>query len=175
MAPTGKYLYRDSTSGSVQEAPPVSVSVGAADAGLIPVLNGSGVLDASFMPPGITADVYNANASGSITAGDLCYVTSGGLIARASAAVGGNAAWGYSLTSVTTGNPATIYFTGGDTAVTGLTVGSRYYLSASTPGAITATPVSGAGAGSLHQFVGYAVSATKLVWDRAQDAIVLAA
>jgi hypothetical protein len=174
MAATGKYLYRDSTSGQVQEAPPISVSVGAADAGLIPVLNASGYLDSSFLPPGIVPDTYNANASGSISVGDMVYVTSGGLIARASAAVAGNPAMGYSLTAVTTGNPAVMYCDGRNTGVSGLTIGARYYLSAATPGAITATPVSAAGAGSLHQYVGTAISATVLDFDRIQDAIVLA-
>lgn len=171
MAATSKYLYRDSTSGLVQEAQPQSVSAGAGSANLLAQLNGSGVFDASFMPPGIVPDVFNANASGALTAGDLVYITSGGLIARASAAVAGNPAFGFTLLSVTTGNPAVAYFSGSDTAVAGLTVGARYYLDATTPGAITSTPVTGAG--KLHQFVGYALSATRLLFDRAENPVVL--
>jgi hypothetical protein len=175
MTATSKYLYRDSTSGQVQEGQPQTVSAGAGSANLLFQLNSSGTIDPSFMPPGIVPDTFNANASGSISVGDMVYVTAGGLIARASAAAAGNPAMGYSLTAVTTGNPAVMYMDGRITVLSGLTVGARYYLSASTPGGITATPVSGAGATSLHQYVGTAVSATTLDFDRISDAIVLVA
>lgn len=171
MTATSKYLYRDSTSGQVQEAQPQTTSAGAGSANLLFQLDAAGRIDSSFLPVGVVADVYNANASGAITAGDMCYVTSGGLIARASAAVAGNGAWGFSLTTVTTGNPAVIYFAGSDTAVSALTAGSRYYLSDTTPGAITATPVTGSG--KLHQFVGYALTTTRLIFDRTENPIVL--
>lgn len=171
MAATSKYLYRDSTSGFVQEAQPITTSAGAGDASKVAQTDSSGRFDQSLMPVGVVPDVYNANASGAITAGDLCYVTAGGLIARASAAVAGNPSIGFSLTSVTTGNPAVLYFSGRDTAVSGLTVGSRYYLSDSTPGGITLTSVTGSG--KLHQYVGTAITTTSLIYDRSQDAIVL--
>jgi hypothetical protein len=170
MAATSKYLYRDSTSGQVQEAQPITTSAGAGDASKLAQTDSSGRFDASLMPVGITPDIFNANASGALSAGDMVYVTSGGLIARASAAAAGNPAIGFTLLAVTTGNPAVAYFEGRNTAVTGLTVGSRYYLDAATPGAITATPVTGTG--KLHQYVGTAISTTSLSFE-ADDAIVL--
>lgn len=172
MTATSKYLYRDSTSGQVQEAQPLSTSAGAGSSGLLAQLDSTGRFDASFMPVGVTADVYNANANGAISAGDLCYVDSGGLIARATGAVSGHPAIGFSLTAVTTGNPATIYFSGSNTAVSGLTQGSRYYLSDTTAGGIVSTPVTGSG--KLHQYVGIALTATRLIFDRSEDAVVLA-
>lgn len=172
MAATSKYIYRDSASGAVQEAQPITTSAGAGDANKLVQTDSTGRYDQSVMPVGIVPDAQTANASGALSAGDLAYIVpSTGLIARASAAVAGNPAVGFVLVASLTGAPATIFFSGRNTAVTGLTVGSRYYLSDTTPGSITATPV--VGSGKLHQFVGVAATATSLVWDRSTDAIVL--
>lgn len=171
MAATSKYLYRDSTSGFVQEAQPQTTSAGAGSANLLFQLDSTGRIDPSFMPVGVTADVFNANASGALSAGDFVYVTSGGLISRASAASAGNASIGYTLLSVLTGAAAVCYFSGRNTGVTGITVGSRYYLSDTTPGGNTATPV--VGSGKLHQLVGYGITTTSIIYDRSQDAIIL--
>ncbi len=156
-----KVLRRDSTTGLLTELAPGSVSAGAGDAGKLFVVDGTGRWDATLMPVGIVADVLVSTASGALTAGDLVYETAGGLIARASAAAAGNAAIGFVLASSAPGAAATMYLGNArNTAVAGLTVGSRYYLDAATAGAITLTPVSGTG--KLHQFVGIAISATSL-------------
>lgn len=166
-----KYMNRNSTTGVVEEVVPITTSSGAGDALKIVQTDAAGRLDASVMPVGIGADTFTANASGALTAGDAVYVTSGGLIARASAASGGNSADGFVLASSSTGTSATIFFEGRNTALTGLTVGSRYYLSDSTPGGITTTPVTGAG--KIHQYLGKAITATTLSWEP-DDAILLA-
>lgn len=157
--------------GQVTEVPGTVTSAGAANAGQYPVLNPQGMLDPSMMPPGFSTDQYTSTAGGALTAGDLVYITSAGLISRASAAVGGVESFGFVTASSTTGAAATAsLIQGRNTALSGLTVGARYYLSDTTPGAVTATPVSGAGKTS--QFVGYAISASILGY-QFEDGIVL--
>lgn len=158
-----KPIERDATSGKFTETQPVTTSAGTADAGKLVQLDGSGHLDASVVPAGFGVSAYVANASGNLSAGDAVYVNSSSLIARASAATSGNGAIGFVLVAVTSGSPATMYRSGDNTAVTGLTPGSRYYLSDTTPGGITAVPVTGSG--KLSQYVGNAMSATVLAWN----------
>lgn len=171
MAASSKYLYRDSTSGFVQEAQPITTSGGAGDASKLAQTDASGRFDQSLMPVGVVPDVFVSTASGALSAGDLVYITPAGLIARASAAAAGNSSIGFVLAASLTGAAATAYFSGRDTAMTALTVGSRYYLSDTTPGGVTLTPVTGST--KLHQYVGTAITTTSLIYDRSQDAVVL--
>lgn len=132
----------------------------AAQNGKIVALDASGRLDASLMPVGVTADTYSGTASEALAAGAFVYVKSDGQVANASAATGGKPAIGFVLTAVASAGAATVYFEGRNTALTALTVGSRYYLSDTTAGGVTSTPVSGAG--KLHQYLGTAVSTTTM-------------
>lgn len=167
-----KYLERNATSGQVAEVQPVTVSAGAGDAAKVAQLDAAGRWDPSLMPVGIVADTFTSTASGALSAGDAVYLTSGSLIARASAAAAGNGTIGFVLAASAPAAAATIYFEGRNTGVSGLTPGTRYYLSDATPGGLTATPVTGAG--KLHQYVGTAITATSLAWEP-EDPIVLAA
>lgn len=171
MAVTSKYIYRDSATGFMTEAQPITTSAGAGDASKLAQTDATGRWDQSLMPVGVVPDVYVSTASGALSAGDLVYETAGGLIARASAAAAGNPAIGFVLAASAPAAAATMFFSGRDTAVSGLTVGSRYYLSDSTPGGLTLTPVTGST--KLHQFVGVAITTTSLIFDRSQDAVVL--
>lgn len=132
----------------------------AAQNGKIVALDTAGKLDASLMPVGIGADVFSTTAGEALNAGDFIYITSAGTARKASAASGGNPAVGFVLTSAANAASVLVYFEGSNTALTGLTVGSRYYLSSATAGAVTATPVSGAG--TLHQYLGRAYSTTAI-------------
>lgn len=143
----------------------------AAQAGDIPALDGSGRLDESLMPVGLGADVLTANAAEGISTGAFVYINSTGEVANASAAVSGTPAIGFVLETFTTGQPATVYFEGQNTGLTGLTVGARYYLSDATAGGVTTTPVSGTG--KKHQFLGVAVTSTTISTE-ISDHIVLA-
>lgn len=166
-----KYLERSAATGRVTEVQPVTVSAGAGDASKIVQLGADGTLDASVMPAGIAADSVTALSNGTITARDLVYVETAGTIARASAAAAASAAMGWATTGVATGVSVTMQVEGKITGLSGLTPGARYYLS-ETPGAITLTPVTGAG--KIHQYVGRALSATVLDFEP-DDPIVLAA
>ena len=158
--------------GIVTEISGVVTSAGAANDGDVPVLDATGRLDASLMPVGISADTYTANTSEAVAAGAFIYITAAGLVANASAASGGNAARGFVLAASASGAPATVFFEGRNTQLTGLTVGGRYYLSDSVAGGVTLTSVSGAG--KKCQFLGYAVSATSLD-SEIDDYVVMAA
>lgn len=147
----------------------VVVGGSAAQDGALVALDVNGRLDNSVLPVGIGADTFTSTAGEALAAGDLCYVGPAGTILKASAGTAGVVCEGFVLVSSANAAPATIYFEGRNTSLTGLTAGTRYYLS-ETAGGVTATPVSGAG--KRHQFVGRAVSATSLNFE-ADDLVQL--
>lgn len=159
--------------GRSTEVQPITTSAGAGDASKMIQTDANGLIDPSLMPTGIVADQVTANANGTITARDLVYLEAAGTIARASAAAAGNQCIGWATSSVTTGQPVTMQLEGKITGLTGLTVGSRYYLSDVTPGGLLVSP-GPSGAGKLGQFVGTALSATVLNFEP-DDAVLLAA
>lgn len=164
-----KYL---ALSGGITQEVTGTVSGGTVgQAGKIPALDTSGRLDPTLMPVGVVADTASGVAAENLTAGNLVYINSSGEVARASAASGGNDAMGFVLSNVTSGQTALVYLEGRNTALSGLTPGTRYYLSDSSAGGVTDVPVTGTG--KRHQFVGKAITATSLSFE-ADDSILLA-
>lgn len=162
-------LYRDPASGRVLERPAVDAGGTNAQAGRVIAADGTGRLDPSFLPVGIGADTYTGVAAEALSAGDVVAITADGP-RKASAASTGRDADGFVLSAVAAGANATVYLEGRNTALSNLTVGSRYYLS-ETAGGVTATPVSGAG--KRHQYLGRAITTTSLAFEP-DDAILLA-
>ncbi|WP_293372268.1 hypothetical protein [Nevskia sp.] len=150
-------------SGTVQSA-------GVANAGDIPALDDNGRLDPTLLPPGVGAAVVMATATEALTAGrfvDL-YLNAGVLSVRLADASTGRAANGFVLANVAMAAQATVYRSGDNNQLTGLTIGSRYYLSAATPGGIVNVPLDPtdpANEDFIHQFVGEATSATSLAFE----------
>ena len=172
--------------GQLQEVASISTSAGAADAGKIIATNASGQIDVSFLnttvssspnklvmtgadgrldisvlPVGVGADTAVINASEALAAGDLVNIWSNSGTAnvrKADASTAGKEAHGFVLAAVASGQPATVYFEGTNTQMTGLTPG-RQYLS-TTPGKTSATAPTGSG--QVVQVVGFAVSATAM-------------
>lgn len=108
-------------------------------------------------------------------ANPLVYVRADGQIARAFAGVDGNAAQGYIRTSVPSGATATVYFDGVVTGQAGLSPRARLYLSDTVPGAFTTTPIdnfSPDSIGKIHQFVGRALSATTVEFEREDEVLI---
>lgn len=132
-------------------------------AGDLVALDATGRLDATVLPVGIGADTASGTAAENLSAGAFVYIKTDGQIANASASSGGNPAVGFVLSAVTSGQSATVYFEGRNTSLTGLTPGERQYLSDTTPGGRTATPV--VGAGKLHQFLGNAITTTSITFE----------
>lgn len=168
---TDSYLKRDASTGRVAEVIATVTGGTVGESGKVLALDGTGRVSATVMPVGVVADTYTGNASEALTAGDLVYINASGTVAKASATSGGFDAMGFVLSTYTSGAAALVYLEGRNTAVAGLTVGSRYYLSDSVPGGLTSTPVSGAG--KRHQYVGMAITTTSLSYE-ADDGIVLA-
>ena len=155
-----KYLSLVSGARKLIEA--LTVSAGAADAGKIPALNAVGQLDSSMIASsgGGTTSI-TANASGNLPAGSLLSVTSSGTLEIASGSVLTKHCVGFTNDSGLNGSATTCNLVGELTGQTGLTVGGKCYLSA-TAGEITQTPLSGAG--QLHQFIGWANTATSVTF-----------
>lgn len=117
--------------------------------------------------------VYNATAGQNISAGQLVYISSGagdggrtaGALYPMDTSAANQAARGtYAgvvITAVTTGNPATVVYSG-FYAETSLTPGVFYYADPTVPGGITSTVPSGAGQKIVP--VGFAVTASLILF-----------
>lgn len=169
--PGNKYIAN--VSGRLTEVASTQTGGTVGDAGKVVALDGTGRLDSSMMPVGIGADTNTATATEALSAGNFVNIwNNGGVVSvRKADAATNKEAHGFVLASVALGAAATIFSEGSNTGLTGLTPGSRYYLSATTPGAATSTPPSAAG--QIVQFVGVAVSTTAVNFE-AGDPITLA-
>lgn len=164
-----KYLGLNA-SGIPTEVEGLVTSAGAGDAGKIPALDTDGRLNSSVMPTGVGASTITVASSENLAAGDLVNLwnDSGTIKARkadASTASAGKRAHGFVLAAVTSPANATVYIGQAsiNSGVSGLTVGSEYFLSGGTAGLVTATAPTTAG--HLVQSVGVARSATELVFN----------
>lgn len=135
----------------------ITQSTGVTDAQKIVKTDSTGKIDPSLLPPGIGADLAVKTAAEDIDAGDFVNISPAGEIRKADAS-NGRPAHGFVLAAVTTGSTGDVYFEGTNNALSGLTVGSRYYLD--TAGDITLTPKSASG--EIHQYLGTACSATEM-------------
>jgi hypothetical protein len=165
--------YLSQSSGVVTEVASSQTSAGAGDAGKIVALNSAGSVDVTMLPTGVGPDTVSVTASEALSAGNLVNIYNNAGTAncrKADASTSGKEAWGYVLAAVSSSATATIYLSGLNTAVTGLTPGKQF-LSDTTPGAATTTAASGTG--HVSQVVGVASAAASLQFDP-QTAIVLA-
>ena len=143
----------------------VQTSAGAVNAGDLVSLDDSGRIDNSMMPVGIGADTATVTASETLAAGDWVNVWNDAGMARvrkADATTAGKEAHGFVLAAVTSGNPATVYFEGTNTQVTGQTPGPVYLQTTAGAGGTTIPSASG----NVVQQIGVAVSATAVNFER---------
>ena len=142
----------------------VQTSAGAGNAGDLVSLDDSGRIDNSMMPVGIGADTAAIAASETLAAGDWVNVwnSSGAKVRKADATTAGKEAHGFVLAAVTSGNPATVYFEGTNTQVTGQTPGAVYLQTTAGTGGATIPSASG----NVVQQIGVAVSATAVNFER---------
>ena len=150
--------------GVITEVFGVQSSAGAANAGDLVALDDTGRLDNSMMPVGIGADTATITASETLAAGDWVNVwnDSGAKARKADATTAGKEAHGFVLSAVTSGNPATVYFEGTNTQVTGQTPGPVYLQTTAGTGGATIPSASG----NVVQHIGVAVSATAVNFER---------
>ncbi len=153
-------------SGVVTEEAAVVTGGTASEDGKLPALDATGKLDDSVMPDGVGAETIVLPASEALLAGDMVNVWDDGgtiKVQKATAADNTKPAHGYVVAGYDLGANATIY-TDGYLTTTGLTAGSKYFLSAAAAGEITATAPSGSA--QVVQLVGFALSATKLAFEQ---------
>lgn len=157
--------FLSNNAGRITEKEATVTSAGAGDAGEIVALDAAGKLDSTVMPVGVGADTQVIVASEALTAGDFVNVyndTGTPKCRKADASDGTKPANGFVLDNVDQDANATVYFDSENTALTGMTIGARQYLS-ETAGDITETAPTTSGA--LVQYLGTARSATELGFD----------
>lgn len=150
--------------GIITEVFGVQSSAGAGNAGDLVSLDDSGRIDNSMMPVGIGADTSTISASETLAAGDWVNVwnNSGAKVRKADATTAGKEAHGFVLAAVTSGNPATVYFEGTNTQVSGQTPGPVFLQTTAGVGGPTVPSASG----NVVQQIGVAVSATAVNFER---------
>ncbi|MBF0162756.1 MAG: hypothetical protein HQL88_10770 [Magnetococcales bacterium] len=169
-----KFLKLNTSTGSLEELALLDSSAGVGSAGKGVALDSTGKLAQNMMPTGVGPALSNIVASENLTAGDFVNVFSDAgtpKARKADATDGGKRAHGFIKASPTAGQSVDVYLDGTNDSLTSLTVGSRYFLSATTPGAATATPP--AATGNLVQYLGTALATTKIAF-RPTDGVVLA-
>lgn len=161
-----KFLRRDPVTGQIHELEAKTSSAGAADEGRVVALGTGGVLDDTMLPTGIGPEVQVAVAGELLADNDLVYFYDDAgttKAAKASADVGGNAAHGIILVGAALGGNVTVYMSPIkvpdmlDDAGNSVAAGARTFLSATVPGKVTTTPVTGPN--KLHQRVGRGLGA----------------
>ena len=142
----------------------VQTSAGAGNAGDLVSLDDTGRINNSMMPVGIGADTATISASETLAAGDWVNVwnNSGAKVRKADATTAGKEAHGFVLAAVTSGNPATVYFEGTNTQVSGQTPGPVFLQTTAGVGGPTVPSASG----NVVQQIGVAVSATAVNFER---------
>jgi len=165
-------------SGVIQRIVANVTSAGAADAGKLIQLNGSGKLDTTLLPAAalVGNEDYSLVASEALSAGDLINVFDNAgtpNIRKADATDATKPPMGFVVAAVSMGASGTARIGNGVIAgKTGLVIGSRYYLSAATPGGITTTAPSATG--NVVYAVGRAKSATEFNYVDDTTPVVLA-
>lgn len=159
-----KYVSLNSA-GNFQEVEGLVTSAGAGDSGKIPALDNTGRLDDSLMPVGIVPEVKDVVTSENLSAGNLVnlYDNGGTLTARKADASNAYRANGFVLAATTSPAAARVYFEGSITGLSGLTPGATYILDDTAGGIVTTS--AGFGTGDIVQQVGFALSATELLFE----------
>lgn len=156
--------YIELNSGRLREVQPINATAGAGDANKIIQTDADGLLDESFLPAGVGADIRLIQASETLAAGDLVNIhdDTGPRARKADATTVGKEVHGFVLDGATAAANASVYFAGILTGLTGLTPGARQYLS-TTPGLRVATPPSATG--NIVQKVGVAVATDTMAFN----------
>jgi len=164
----GNKYYTPSSAGHPIEERAIQTTTGATDAGKLIAADATGKLAQEFLPTGVGPDTAVLQASENLAAGDLVNkhtVTGSPRVRKADASSATKQADGFVKSAVTSGQNATVYFSGVNDVVSGLT-GDQLFLSASSAGQATSTPPTGAGV--ITQNVGTVISATSFFFVKGQ-------
>lgn len=154
-----KKLVNSRADGAKEEYSGITTSAGAGSSGEIPALDSAGKLDSSMMPVGLGTDSITLTAGETLTSGNFVYINSSGQVMKADSTAIAKKAVGYVLVGVASASSCTVYFDDSNTALSALTVGATYYLSA-TAGAVT--PTAPTTSGQIVQEVGVATSTSTI-------------
>ena len=156
--------YLADVSGVMTEVTAITSTTGAPDAGKIIGLDGAGLIDISFLPVGVGAEVTVAPSSENLTSGNFVNMYNNTVInvRKADATTASKPAHGFVLANVISPANATVYgISNKNTAQSGMTIGAREYLG-TTAGDVTGTAPSAAG--NIVQYLGIAQTAAALVY-----------
>jgi len=106
------------------------------------------------------SETYTAGEA--ISAGDLLYVSASGTVMKADANTAAKAAVGYAPSAISNGASGTVVFHDGKITTTGLTAGTKYFLSNSSTGAFATYASLTYSTNDIQQCVGIAESTTVL-------------
>lgn len=121
--------------------------------------NGSGT-KGWYDQPVSGSETYTAGEA--LSANDLIYVSASGTIMKADANTAAKAAVGFVPSAISNGASGTVVFHDGKITTTGLTLGAKYFLSNTTPGAFATYGSLTFGTNDIQQCVGIAESTTVL-------------
>lgn len=150
----------------------IATSAGAGDANKIIATNSQGKLDSTLLPTGVGEETVSIVASENLSAGDFVniYDNGGTPNIRKADASNNRPAHGFVLASVAAAASGTVYRTGTNSGLTGLTIGATYFLSPTTAGSATATAPSADT--QIIQPLGVAQTATELLFEYDQPILI---
>lgn len=148
----------------------ISTSAGVGDANKLIATNSTGKLDTTLLPAGLGVSTITVVASEAISAGDFVnlFNNTGTLTVRKADNSNGREANGFTLAAISNAASGTVYLSGQNTSLTGLTVGTNYYLGVS--GGVTTTAPTTANA--IIQVLGKTISATNLTFEYDEPVII---
>jgi hypothetical protein len=138
---------------------PNVASAGASSAGNLVQLDANGRLDSTVLPAGVGADAISVVTTEALAAGAIVNIVTAGA-RNASNASSATEAVGYVTAAFASGATATVFKEGTVTGLSGLTVGSTYYLG--TGGALVLAAAAPSAVGTIIQIIGKAVTATSV-------------
>lgn len=150
-------------SNKIQYVTAIATSAGAGDANKIIATGADGLISTTLMPSGIGPDTQSVVSSENLVSGDWVniYDNAGTPNVRKADANPDRPCNGFVLAGVTSPAAATVYRSGTNTGLTGLTIGSYYYLSTTAGiGTVTAPTT----ATDIIQGLGYAGSASAILF-----------
>ncbi|MCD5994138.1 hypothetical protein KDX38_11085 [Pseudomonas sp. CDFA 602] len=154
--------------GQTQQYTPVVASAGAADAGKIPALGTDGKLDPSTYNAGSGVSTTPYPATEAIGAGKFVniYPNAGVISIRLADNSNNRPAHGFVIAAVANAAQGSVYdLDATNTALSGLTVGSNYFLGTAGGVVTPALDATTATSGAIDQKLGFAKSATELKTD----------
>jgi hypothetical protein len=158
-------ILRVNASGELESLQIPVVSGGASDSGKAVGIDVNGKIDISFMPTGIGVDSVTVVASEALSAGDFVnlYDNAGTVSARkADNTTNTKPANGFVKVSVASGSNAVVYTEGDNDVLTGLAVGTKYFLG-TTGGKTSTIPTA---SGTIIQNLGVVKSPTTLRFEQ---------